>query len=125
MKIPILVKCGRNIFTRALPGDRRIEYRGGMTMAYRIEYGKNPKYPVPGGRGNRHKILWVIGLITVGMVGIYVLQSVGVQKLLPGDPAVTGAALDAMMENLKQGNSVAECFTVFCQEIVAHAKILE
>ena len=41
--------------------------------------------------------------------------------LLPGDPAVTAAALENMAADLKAGQSVRDAITAFCAEIIAHA----
>jgi hypothetical protein len=41
--------------------------------------------------------------------------------LLPGDPAVTEAALRKMIENLSQGEAFGDAVTAFCKEIIAGA----
>lgn len=95
-------------------------------MAYRVEYGKNPKYPVPGNRRGWYKVLLVFGVMTAcAVTGFYAVQVVGLENLLPGDPVITGAALDTMVESLQGGLPIGEAFTAFCEEIVAHAQILE
>lgn len=45
--------------------------------------------------------------------------------LLPGDPDVTGAALDQAVQNLRDGDPVGEVVTAFCEEIIAHAQIAQ
>lgn len=95
-------------------------------MAYRVEYGKNPKYPVPGNRRSWYKVLLVFTIVIAGAVmGFYAVQIIGLQNLLPGDPLVTGAALDAMVESLRSGLPAGEAFAAFCEEIVSNAQILE
>ena len=95
-------------------------------MAYRVEYGKDPRYPVPCIRRGWYKGLLVFGIVIAGAVaGFYAVQVVGLENLLPGDPLVTGSALDTMVENLRSGLPVGQAFTVFCEEIVAHAHVLE
>lgn len=95
-------------------------------MAYRVEYGKNPKYFVSKNRRNLTKVLLMIGVIIAGATaGFYAIQVIGFRNLLPGDPVVTGTALDTMVENLRTGLPVGEAFGAFCEEIVAHAQILE
>ena len=95
-------------------------------MAYRIEYGKNPKYPVPGRGRNWNKVLPVrLLVIAFAAAGYYVVKVVGLQNLLPGDPVVTGTALDTMVESLRSGIPAGEAFAVFCEEIVSHAYFFE
>ena len=95
-------------------------------MAYRVEYGKNPKYSVPYNKRKWARVMLVIGIIIAGAAaGFYAAQVVGLQHLLPGDPVVTGTALDTMVENLRSGLPAGEAFSAFCQEIIAHAQILE
>ena len=63
-------------------------------------------------------------MIACSAAGFYAVQNLEVQDLLPGDPAITGAALDHMMESWRSGVPVTEAFTEFCQEIVDHAQIV-
>jgi hypothetical protein len=43
------------------------------------------------------------------------------EVLLPGDPAVTAAALENMTEGLRSGESLLDAVTAFCREIIANA----
>ena len=54
--------------------------------------------------------------------GRVLLQNWVQEFLLPGDPAVTAAALENMVDNIKDGNSIAEAVTAFCREIVENAE---
>lgn len=95
-------------------------------MAYRIEYGKNRKYKGIQKQRRWGSVLAALGIITaVACMCFCVVNYVGLDSLLPGDPAVTGAALDTLVENWQEGMSVGEAFTAFCQEIVANAQILQ
>lgn len=95
-------------------------------MSYRVEYGKNPKYPVSSNRRKWYKVLLVIVIVISGAItGLYFVQTIDLHVLLPGDPMVTGAALDNMIDNLRSGQSTGEAFSVFCKEIITHAQILE
>ena len=95
-------------------------------MSYRIEYGKNPRCAMGNKRKSWQRALLVLGIVMAGAaVGFYVLQEVGIRKLLPGDPAVTGAALDHMLESWRSGTSIGQAFTAFCQEVISYAQILE
>ena len=49
------------------------------------------------------------------------IYSGGLSWLLPGDPAVTEAALTEMIDRLRQGEAFGEAVTVFCKEIIAGA----
>ena len=94
-------------------------------MSYRIEYGKNPKYRISPSRKKWTKATLVLSLMAVAAAGgFYTVQVIGLQNLLPGDPAVTGAALDAFIESWQDGVPIADAFTVFCQEIVDNAQII-
>lgn len=42
--------------------------------------------------------------------------------LIPGDPEVTAAALDAFVDDLQDGMSFADAVTAFCQTIIAHGQ---
>lgn len=66
-------------------------------------------------------ILLITCAITVKTVGLTWVQEV----LLPGDPEVTSAALDGLVENLRQGDSLGQAIKAFCEEIIAHGQLPE
>ena len=61
-----------------------------------------------------------VGLISVFFLTITIYNG-SVNWLLPGDPAVTEAALTEMIEKLSQGEAFGEAVTAFCKEIIAGA----
>ena len=89
-------------------------------MGYQIVYENIGKFPQP----QRKKrtgifvtvvvILLVLCAITVKTVGLEWVQEV----LLPGDPHVTAAALENMVEGLRSGEGIVEAFKTFCEEIM-------
>lgn len=91
-------------------------------MGYRIAYENIGK------RRDKKKRNWpsVIAVTCVGMLltGAITIKSVGLkwvqEVLIPGDPAVTAAALEEMVAELRQGTSLTEAVTSFCQEIINH-----
>lgn len=89
-------------------------------MSYRIEYKYERKY-----RSMRKPNRWlIIGGITILLIaGIYALQFVHWDALLPGDPKVTGEALDRLVSSIGGGEPIADAFSAFCEEIVAHASL--
>lgn len=96
-------------------------------MGYRIEYetvGRHKQSSKKNWTGMTAGILvllLVFGAMTIKTVGLEWVQEV----LLPGDPDVTAAALENMVEDLKDGNSFGEAVTAFCKEIMKHAQICE
>lgn len=94
-------------------------------MGYRIEYGSQgalrkplkPKRAYSAIAATVCVLALVAGAIAVKHTSLTWVQEV----LLPGDPAVTAAALENMVDNIKQGDSIAEAVTAFCREIVEHA----
>ena len=42
--------------------------------------------------------------------------------LLPGDPAVTAEAVDSLIENLEDGETVSDSVAAFCREIIDNAE---
>ena len=94
-------------------------------MSYRIEYGKDHRYRIPGNRRNWGRIITVFCIIFAGAgLGFCAVQQIGLEGFLPGDPVITGAALDNLVESWRNGVLAGEAFTVFCEEIVAHAQII-
>ena len=41
--------------------------------------------------------------------------------LLPGDPEITGAALQTLIDKLRDGEALGEAVTAFCREVIAGA----
>ena len=90
-------------------------------MAYRIQYDQ-VKAPAAGKMDKRGwaafamVALLLAGAITVKVVGLTWVQEV----LLPGDPAVTAAALEGVVEDLKAGEGLLAALTDFCRYIMDH-----
>ena len=61
-----------------------------------------------------------VGLISAIFVGITVYNG-SANWLLPGDPAVTEAAIKEMIEKLSAGEGFGDAVTAFCKEIIAGA----
>ena len=78
--------------------------------------------------GNRHYTtrkplpIWALpaGLISAFFIAITIYNG-GLNWLLPGDPAVTEAALREMVERLSDGEAFSDAITAFCKEIIAGA----
>ena len=95
-------------------------------MGYRVEYG-----PVKKVRGLERRISRVSSLIAVCLllffllVGYFWPEGADVlQKLVfPGDPVVTASALEDLTENLRSGDSLSECMSTFCVQILEGARI--
>ena len=89
-------------------------------MGYRIAYENIGK------KRDKEKRSWpsIITVLCVGLLltGAITIKSVGLkwvqEVLVPGDPEVTAAALESMVADLRQGTSLADAVTAFCQEIV-------
>ena len=92
-------------------------------MGYRIEYEKIGKVPDRKGKSRTGVIvgvlvmLLILGAVTVKAIGLEWVQEV----LLPGDPDVTAAALEGMVEDLRNGSGIVEAFKAFCEEIIQNA----
>ena len=96
-------------------------------MSYRITYpsfGEEKKLPV---RRERWAGVAAVALVVILVFGAIAVKNTGLTwvqtYLLPGDPAVTAAALDGMVEDLRNGESLGEAVKTFCEEIIAHADI--
>ncbi len=88
-------------------------------MGYKITYpavGKR-NYPT-----RKPLPAWVlpVGLISVFLLAITIYNG-SANWLLPGDPAVTEAAITEMIEKLSQGEAFSDAVTAFCKEIIAGA----
>ena len=95
-------------------------------MGYRIDYSTAGSLRQP----LKKKTSWaafaalvcVLGLVFGAMLIKNTAFAWVKMYLLPGDPAVTAAALDEMVEGLKRGQGVMDAVTAFCREILAHAQ---
>lgn len=81
-------------------------------MAYRIEY--------PGKKKAKGFPVWIVLPALVGLV--LLRQRLG-QFLLPGDPEVTGRALEMLLTQLRQGIGAGEAVSTFCKTVVQGAGI--
>lgn len=96
-------------------------------MGYAIQYGERmTKEYIPDNNpqaGKKGPLIWIsIGLLLGGLL----LTDPGkdlCRSLLPGNPDVTGAALEEFAENLSEGRSLLESATVFCREVIDGAEI--
>ena len=95
-------------------------------MGYRVEYksfGEEKRQPKV---GQYKKAIMAAALVMVLTGGALTVKLTGlpwVQKyLLPGDPEVTAAALEQMVDDLRSGYSFADAVTAFCREIMENAQ---
>ncbi len=93
-------------------------------MGYRIDYEKRTTTPYRE-QTPRIKPLLAAFAILLAALGIWYAASEPqrLTPLLPGDPAITAGALDALVENWQQGLPLDQCIRTFCQEIVAGAGV--
>ena len=89
-------------------------------MGYRIEYGQSAvKIPIIDKKKKRFPFLLIgVGVLLAAML----LPQTRVMLrdfLLPGDSAVTAAAMETFIDDLQAGQSIGEAVTVFCREIIA------
>lgn len=92
-------------------------------MGYKVFYptvGKR-KYP-------KHKKLpqWVLYTGICGTSALffllYCLWQGSISVLLPGDPEVTGPALEVLIDRLSSGEALGDAVMAFCREVVAGAR---
>ena len=94
-------------------------------MAYNIRYvsfGEEKKQPKDTQLRNRIVagllvVVLLIGAMTIKLGGLRWVT----EYLLPGDPAVTAAALEGMVLDLREGENLYDAVTAFCREIMEHA----
>lgn len=71
----------------------------------------------------KHFVLWTVILLAfVSICWIGWNQTDIRQYLLPGDPDFTSAAIDGLIEEIRNGAAVSDAVFAFCEEIVDHAK---
>ena len=91
-------------------------------MGYQIEYPKIGKLPKAQKKSRTSMIAAILVLVLVA--GALTVKTTGLtwvkEELLPGDPAVTAAALEGIAEELRNGGSLRNAIKAFCEEIVGH-----
>ena len=87
-------------------------------MHYRIVYGRK-KRSLP--RLTRKQRAFAIAAIISISLAVFCLAG-GIKLLLPGDPDVSAAALENMVEAIQNGETISDAVTAFCQEIMANAQ---
>ena len=95
-------------------------------MGYRIEYESHGDVRKPLKLRHSRANISIIVLVLALVAGAMAIKHTGLtwvqEVLLPGDPAVTAAALENMVDNIKSGDSIPEAVATFCQQIVDNAK---
>ena len=95
-------------------------------MGYKIAYASFEKE-----KKQTNDVGWRNRILAVLLVTVLVAAAVTVKRkslpwlsayLLPGDPAVTAAALEDMVTDLREGDSLYDAVTAFCREIVEHGE---
>ena len=94
-------------------------------MGYRMQYSpeKVQRYPTKEVRKKRNGkmlVCFAAGIILLGLV--YTRWEEVKEVLLPGDPEYTLQALEALAENMKNGETAKEAITAFCGDIMEHAQ---
>ena len=96
-------------------------------MAYRIQYGSDPKFKTHWDRPFRkHRTAIISAIIAAVLLICATVPQVqrGIRELiLPGDPSITEAALTAFVDNLKTGEPMDEAFAAFCRDIISNAEV--
>ena len=88
-------------------------------MAYKIDYIPVGKRQYPTSRKVAQWLLPTAVILSLAAVFLAVTVQYGsTDWLLPGDPAVTKAALTELIENLKAGEQFGDAVTAFCREVI-------
>lgn len=93
-------------------------------MGYRIEYGQTViKTPISDIERRKVSVknICVAVLVAVLIGGLLIPQvrTVARDLILPGDSAVTAAALDGLVADLRSGTNIGDAVSVFCAEIIS------
>ena len=95
-------------------------------MAYRIEYAPSGSV-IKEKRKNR--IRWisaaVMFLLLMGILRLTGFGDFALDILIPGDPDVTAAAWNQMVDLLRDGSSIRLAVATFCEQILEGAAIAQ
>ena len=92
-------------------------------MGYRITYENGTIRKKTVRKLRIHWKRWSVVTAGVALILAFVLPGGRLairDLLLPGDEAVTAAALEGMIEDIQDGDSVGEALETFCREILTH-----
>ena len=89
-------------------------------MSYCVEYNPELRKRYPELKKPRMKLPVGALLCSVAAVAaVYMIVTSGVLRyLIPGDPDVTTAALETLVDEIGAGEPVREAFVDFCKEII-------
>ncbi len=87
-------------------------------MAYKIEYGmENPvvsSTKIKRGSRKRSPKKWIVLSLIVALIAVCWMTDI----LIPGDAAVTKAAMNDFVSDIKGGEQVVDAFAAFCQTVL-------
>lgn len=98
-------------------------FMGGVEMGYRIEYDSSRKHKFYTSRSKRVPLWLVAVILTASLFSIFGNNLKDL--LLPGDPQITGAALNSLVEDLRSGEDFADAVTAFCTLVIENAGITQ
>ncbi len=90
-------------------------------MGYRIEYDGSTaqKTIIRISKGKKRLMLTILAaVLTLGAVAFPRSRGILRDLLLPGDEEVTTAALEGLVEDLKEGEPFGDAVETFCREII-------
>lgn len=88
-------------------------------MSYTIQYGPEFKKRYPTKREKKRSSTMIVVGIVLLMVAYIAVRTNIINILIPGNEAVTAAALSGLVESVESGNSVKMAMLNFCREIIA------
>ena len=93
-------------------------------MSYRIEYG--PAGKNPGIRKSKRVLFALLIVFVLLAAGVRIADSSGKlwYWLLPGDPAVTEAALLGLVSDIQSGETFPQAVVAFCRTVLNGAEIV-
>ncbi len=95
-------------------------------MSYQVVYGSfNRDHPIKS-KKHQNKGAFAAVIVAVLILGAMTVRLRALpwvkEYLLPGDPEVTAMALDSLVQDLREGDSLGQAVTAFCREIMEHGQ---